>query len=88
MTGVTKVDIKESVEELHELLRKQKTAVLPGTHSSFVFTENRASKNSTGCSCGVGKRKGDGTQMVSCLYPVRNNGSVVNKKEYRENANH
>lgn len=26
MTGVTKVDIKESVEELHELLRKQKTA--------------------------------------------------------------
>lgn len=26
MAGVTKVEIKESVEELHELLRKQKTA--------------------------------------------------------------
>lgn len=26
MTGVTKVEIKESVEELHELLLKQKTA--------------------------------------------------------------
>ena len=88
MTGVTKVNIKESVEELHDLLRKQKTAVLPGTYSSFVFTENRASKNSTGCSCGVRKRKGDGTQMVKGLYPVRNNGSIVNKKEYRASANY
>lgn len=26
MAGVTKVEIKESVEELHELLLKQKTA--------------------------------------------------------------
>lgn len=88
MAGVTKVEIFESVEELHELLRKQKTAVLPGTHSSFVFTEKRASKNSTACSCGVGKSCGDGTEMVKGLYPVRNNGSVVNKKEYRASANH
>lgn len=27
MVGVTRVKIKESVEELHELLRKQKTAL-------------------------------------------------------------
>lgn len=29
MAGVTKVEIFQSVEELHELLIKQKTAVLP-----------------------------------------------------------
>lgn len=28
MAGVTKVEIAESVEELHELLRKQKTVLL------------------------------------------------------------
>ena len=89
MTGVTKVKIEESAEELRELLRKQKTALGKERIQSFiVFTENSSGKDNKRFGDGLGKRKRNSTKVAKDLYRVWNHHSSIKKEGITTTTNH
>lgn len=67
MCRVLKLELKESLPSLLELLSEAKSGIWQGASPCPVFVKNKTNRNRRTLSTGVGKRKNNSAEVVKTI---------------------